>query len=101
LADLYLMYAEALNEVKGYSTEDTHWINLVRERASLPTVEESWTNYSTDPSKYTTKEGLREIIQQERAIELMFEGHRYWDLKRWKKAHVALNQPIKAWDITQ
>lgn len=101
LADLYLMYAEALNEVNGYSTETTHWINLVRERASLPTVEESWTNYSTDPSKYTTKEGLREIIQQERAIELMFEGHRYWDLKRWKKAHVALNQPIRAWDITQ
>lgn len=101
IADLYLLYAEALNEVNGYSPETTYWINLVRQRAGLPTVEFSWDNYSTDPSKYKTKEGLRAIIQQERSIELAFEGHLYWDLKRWKTAHVELNKPIKGWDITQ
>jgi hypothetical protein len=101
LTDLYLLYAEALNELNGYSTETTHWINQVRERVSLPSIEESWTNHSTDPTKYLSKDGLREIIHQERGIELMFEGHRYWDLKRWKKAHIDLNQPIRAWDITQ
>lgn len=101
MADLYLLYSEALNEINGYSTETTHWINRVRERAGLKSVEESWTNHSSDPNKYKSKEGLREIIQRERTIELMFEGQRYWDLKRWKTAHVELNKPIKAWDITQ
>ena len=90
-----------MNEINGYSSETTHWINLVRERAGLQTVEDAWTAHSTNPTKFQSKEGLREIIHQERAIELMFEGQRYWDLKRWKKAHIALNQPIKAWDITQ
>lgn len=101
VSDLYLLYSEALNEVNGYSAETTHWINMVRERAGLPTVEYSWTNYSNDPSKYQSKEGLRAIIQQERSIELAFEGHLYWDLKRWKTAHIELNKPIKGWDITQ
>ena len=101
MADLYLLCSEALNELNGYSPETTRWINLVRERAGLPTVEESWSAYSTDPVKYQRKEGLREIIHRERAIELAFEGHRYWDLKRWKTAHLELNQPIKGWDILQ
>jgi hypothetical protein len=101
LADLYLLYSEALNEINGYSAETTQWINLVRERAGLESVESAWSQYSIDPTKYQNKDGLREIIQQERSIELMFEGQRLWDLKRWKKAHIVLNQPIKAWDITQ
>ena len=101
LSDLYLMYSEALNEVGGYSTDATHWINLVRERAGLNTVEDSWRVYSNNPNKYTTKDGLREIIHRERTIELAFEGHRFWDLRRWKKAHVELNQVIRGWDITQ
>ncbi|WP_114781864.1 RagB/SusD family nutrient uptake outer membrane protein [Botryobacter ruber] len=101
LADLYLMYSEALNEVNGYSTETTEWINRVRERAGVPSVEEAWDQYSIQPGYYKSKENLREIIQQERAIELMFEGHRAWDLRRWKKAHQALNQPVRGWDILQ
>ncbi|HVI47500.1 MAG TPA: RagB/SusD family nutrient uptake outer membrane protein [Chitinophaga sp.] len=101
LADLYLLYAEALNEVSGYSAAATIWINKVRERAGLLSVEDAWTRFSRNPAKYTTKEGLRDIIQQERAIELAFEGQRYWDLKRWRTAHLVLNNPIKGWDITQ
>jgi starch-binding outer membrane protein, SusD/RagB family len=34
-------------------------------------------------------------------VELAFEGHRYWDLRRWKRAHIELNAPIKGWDIEQ
>jgi hypothetical protein len=101
MADLYLLYAEALNEVNGYSETTTEYLNLVRERAGIPTVEESWDLFSTQPGYYTTKENLRKIIHQERAIELAFEGQRFWDLRRWKEAHLALNQPIKGWDITQ
>ncbi len=44
---------------------------------------------------------MRLIIQQERGIELSFEGQRYWDLLRWKKAGQELNGNITGWDIRQ
>ena len=102
LADLYLLRAEALNESEGPSEEAYHWINQVRRRAGIPDVEESWTSASAkNAGKHETKEGLREIIHQERLIEMAFEGSRYWDLFRWKKAETVLNQPIQGWDINQ
>ncbi|MDP4290520.1 MAG: RagB/SusD family nutrient uptake outer membrane protein [Bacteroidota bacterium] len=101
MADLYLMYSEALNELNGPSDEAYKWIDLVRARAGIPSVEFAWTNFATDPTKYKTQSGFRDIIHHERAIEFMFEGQRYWDLKRWKTAHIELNNPIKGWDITQ
>ncbi|QKJ31046.1 RagB/SusD family nutrient uptake outer membrane protein [Mucilaginibacter mali] len=101
MADLYLLYAEALNEKGGPSPDVYLWINQVRARAGLNTVESSWTNFSSNPTKFQSKDGLREIIQRERNIELAFEGQRYWDLRRWKTAHIVLNNPIKGWDITQ
>lgn len=101
LANLYLLYAETLNEINGPSEDVYHWINLVRKRAGLKTVEESWTNYSSNPLKYQSQNGLREIIHRERLIEFAFEGQRYWDLRRWKKCIVELNKPIMGWDIAQ
>ncbi|HEX7903898.1 MAG TPA: RagB/SusD family nutrient uptake outer membrane protein [Chitinophagaceae bacterium] len=101
VADLYLLYAEALNEVSGPGSETYNWINQVRARAGLNTVESSWANFSSDNSKYTTKTGLRDIIQQERLIELAFEGQRFWDLRRWKKAHTVMSAPVKGWDTEQ
>lgn len=101
LADLYLLYAETINESQGPVAEALHYIDEVRARAGLAGVEESWSAYSNRPDKYTTKEGLREIIHGERAIELAFEGHRSWDLKRWKKSMDELNYRIQGWDITQ
>jgi starch-binding outer membrane protein, SusD/RagB family len=101
LADLYLLYAEALNEFSGPGAEVYQYLNLVRARAGLKTVEESWTNYSIFPSKYKTKDGLRSIIQQERMIELAFEGKRFWDIRRWKKAPQLMNKSIQGWDIAQ
>lgn len=102
LADLYLMYAEALNEVKSIPDEDVYkYIDIVRERANLQGVVESWGKYSTYPEKPKTKEGMREIIHQERGIELAFEGSRFWDLRRWKTAAKELNQSLKGWNINQ
>jgi hypothetical protein len=101
LNDLYLLYAEALNEVSGPSEEVYTYINKIRARAGLQTVQASWSVYSNNPTKYTTQAGLREIIQRERSIELMFEGQRFWDLRRWKTATTELNKPITGWDLFQ
>lgn len=101
LNDLYLLYAEALNEVSGPSDEIYSYLNKIRARAGLPGVEDAWSNYSVNPNKYKTQEGLREIIHRERTIELMFEGQRFWDLRRWKKAVTELNKPITGWDLNQ
>ncbi len=101
LADLYLLYAEALNEANGPSPEVYQWINPVRERAGLLSVEESWTQFSNEPEKYKSKEGLRSIIQQERLNELAFEGHRFWDLRRWKRTQAEMNKPIRGWYTDQ
>lgn len=98
LGDLYMLYAEAANETDDPTTA-LNYINLIRDRAGLKSVESSWANFSKNPTKYTTKNGLRDIIQQERLIEMAFEGSRFWDLKRWKKASQVLNQPIYGWDI--
>ncbi|NQX42288.1 RagB/SusD family nutrient uptake outer membrane protein [Pedobacter steynii] len=101
LADLYLLYAEALNEAQGPGAEVYNYVNQVRARAGLQSVQTSWTNFSNSPSKFSTQEGMRSIIQQERSIELCFEGQRYWDLLRWKTAATELNGNITGWDITQ
>lgn len=98
LADLYLLYAEALNESSGPAAS-YEWVNKVRSRAGLDGVVESWTAASINPGKPSTKEGMRDIIQQERMIELVFEGQRFWDLRRWKRASEFLNKEVKGWNI--
>jgi len=101
LADLYLMYAEALNESEGPSAAVYEYLDLIRKRAGLQGIQESWSTYSLNPGKPNTKEGLRQIIQRERNIELCFEGSRFWDLRRWKLAAQELNKNITGWDRTQ
>lgn len=101
LADLYLMYAEALNEVEGPVTAVHFYLNEVRKRAGLDPVEDAWKDNSRNPNKPKSKEGMREIIRRERLIELALEGHRYWDLLRWKLAAEYFNQPITGWDTSQ
>lgn len=102
LADLYLLYAEALNEAEGPGNADIlTYVNLIRERAGLKSVQEAWGQFSNNPSKYTSQDGLRAIIQQERLIEMGFEASRFWDLRRWKRAIEEQNKPIQGWDIAQ
>lgn len=99
LAGLYLLYAEALNEVNGPTAEVFSYVDKVRQRAGLQGVQASWTNYSKSPNKFSTKDGLRQIIHQERRIELCFEGQSGWDLRRWKELQAVLSSPIQGWSI--
>ena len=101
LAELYLNYAEAANEVNGPSQEVYSMLNSIRDRAGINGVEEAWSDatIAATVNKHTTKDGLREIIHQERLIEFAFEGHRYNDLRRWKMAEEYLNSPVKGWSV--
>ena len=100
LADLYLMYAEALNEWKATPDQEVYeYIDKVRARTGLEGVVKSWQKHSLTPDKPKNKEGMREIIRRERMNELAFEGVRFWDLKRWKLAETYLNKPIRGLNI--
>ncbi len=100
LADLYLMYAEALNEMKPSPDAEVYeYIDFVRERSGLEGVLDSWSKYSKFPEKPSSQAGMRDIIHRERLNELAFEGSRFWDLKRWKLAEEYMNQPIQGWNI--
>jgi hypothetical protein len=102
LADLYLLYAEALNEsLDAPNSEVYEYVDIVRERAGLKGVVESWRDHSILPDKPLTKTGMRDIIRQERMIELCFESKRFWDIRRWKLAHIYYNQPERSWNINQ
>ncbi|MDP4277215.1 MAG: RagB/SusD family nutrient uptake outer membrane protein [Bacteroidota bacterium] len=103
LSDLYLMCAEALNESKTQPDDEVYqYIQPIRTKAGLDKetgdLVQTWAKYSSNPTKPTTKEGMRDIIRQERMVELAFEGQRYWDLKRWMLAEEYLNKPIRGWN---
>lgn len=100
LADLYLLYAEALNEVKNAPDDEVYYyIDKVRDRTGLKGVVESWANYSIDPNKPLRKDGMRQIIYRERMNELAFEGQRYWDMRRWNLLKSYITRPIEGWSI--
>lgn len=73
LAEIYLNYAECQMEL-GNKEEALKYINLVRQRVHLPAA---------------TGADLRSEYEYERRVELMFEGRRFFDLRRWKKMAVA------------
>ena len=104
LADLYLLYAEAINELEGPNGSNQSdlftYIDRIRERAGLEGVKYSWDNFA-NTKKYQTQEGMREIIHRERLIELALEGHRYWDIRRWKTAPVYYQTPIQSWNVQE
>ena len=77
LADFYLMYAEAANEVNPNDARVLKYLNLVRERAGLPDIE------TLNPAIRGNQELQRAAIQRERQIELVTEGQRYFDVRRW------------------
>ncbi|MGN8056698.1 RagB/SusD family nutrient uptake outer membrane protein [Pedobacter sp. 22163] len=102
LGGLYLLYAEALNEEGTASKTDIlSWVDKVRSRAGLQGVATSWQTYSKNPTKPDTKEGRREIIHQERRIELCFEGQSGWDLRRWKELQGVLSRPLQGWNVNE
>jgi hypothetical protein len=101
-ADLLLFYAEALNETKEAPDDEVYqYIDMVRQRAGLKGVVESWREHSINPDKPSTREGMREIIHQERTIEFACEGVYYWDSHRWKTAIKEQNRLIQGWDVSK
>jgi hypothetical protein len=101
MADLYLMKAMALNETKGAPDREV-WdaVDIVRQRAGIPGVAESWSNdtWAKNPNKHLTQAGMRDIILKERSIEFAFEGIYFWDMILQKKAHMAFSTPIQGWN---
>ncbi len=77
LADLYLGYAEACVEVNDLETAKTY-LNKVRERAGIPDVETSWSGVAA-----LTQDKMRDIVRQERMVELYLENQNFWDMRRW------------------
>ncbi len=72
LAEAYLNYAEALNEAKGPVAEAYAAVNTIRQRSGMPPLPTG-----------LTKEQFRGRVRNERDIELAFEDHRLWDIRRW------------------
>jgi hypothetical protein len=95
--ELFLIYAEAANEAwgpngtgpNGFSAIQV--IAAIRKRAGITQPD----NYLTS---ITTKEAMRDLIRNERRLELCFEGFRFWDLRRWK---ADLTVPAKGVNINQ
>src|SRR5699024_11227814 len=73
--DIVRIYTVSLHDAlpisDGPGSVVYEYLNKVREHAGIPTVQESWDNYSTNPNQYKSKEGLREIIHRERLNELV------------------------------
>lgn len=98
--EIFLAYAEAANEAwdartpgpGGYSAYDV--IKAIRQRAGIGVG-------GNDPYLETCagdREMMRQLIRNERRIELCFENKRFWDLRRWK---ADLNVPTKGMDVQQ
>lgn len=93
VSQLYLDYAEAMNEAygpnsdpKGYGLTAVDAINIIRNRVGMPDVL---------PEFSGSAEAFRERIRNERAVELMFENHRWFDLRRWMIAEEVFSNPIQ------
>lgn len=100
MADLYLLRAECELEANGVSQKVYDDINKIRNRAGLRNVEDVYADADIvyNPGKHLEVNGLREIIQNERMIELMFEGHQYLDVRRWKRGEELFNDPVEGFN---
>lgn len=99
-AETLLNYAEAMNEAygpdndpKGYGKTAREAVNEVRNRSGV--------RMSAVEVPIGDIAAMRKAIKHERRIELAFEDHRYWDLKRWDDAKDVLNEPIRGVKVTR
>lgn len=92
LPEIYLNYAEALNEYSPGHSDIKIYVDKVRSRSgvAMPGI----------PSDLTQPQ-VREKIRNERRIEFAFEDHRIWDLRRWMQAPSILGAPLKGVEITK
>ena len=75
LADVYLMFAEASNEVSGPQPDAVALVNAIRRRGNLPAL---------GLAKFAGRQAFFDAIEQERIVELVGEGQRGFDLRRWR-----------------
>lgn len=81
LAEMYLIRAEA-NYKKGGTVQATlDDINILRERAGIPV----WTEANMVTAENGSKKDIHKIIEEERMLELAWEGHRRFDVFRWRQ----------------
>lgn len=73
LAEIYLNYVEALNEYSPGHPDILTYLNMIRSRAGVPNLQAG-----------LSQSEMRNHIRLERRLELAFEGHRYFDVRRWK-----------------
>lgn len=101
--EMFLTYAEAANEAYGprgkgshkYSAYDV--IKLIRQRAGVGT--ENGDPYLEECANDATGVKMRELIRNERRLELCFEGFRFWDLRRWNELD-KIQETAKGTDIS-
>ncbi|MCW3094308.1 MAG: RagB/SusD protein [Ferruginibacter sp.] len=94
-AEVLLNYAEALNEFSGPSTGVYQVIYDLRKRAGI--IAGANNNYGVAAG--LTKDEMRKIIQNERHVELAFEEHRFFDIRRSKIAGDVFAKPLKGLTI--
>jgi hypothetical protein len=73
-AEVLLTYAEAKNEATGPDASIYAALNDIRDRSGMPAI---------DAITFNTKDKLRQVIRNERRIELAGEGQRFQDIRRW------------------
>jgi hypothetical protein len=89
-ADILLIYAEAQNEAIGPDASVYAAINQVRARANQPGL----------PAGLSQSQ-MRDRIRNERRVELVFEEHRFWDIRRWKLGMTYFNAPVNKMKIVK
>lgn len=92
LAEVYLNYAEALNESSPGHPDIEQYVNAVRSRwgVGMPAL----------PSGLS-QAAMRERIRNERRVEFAFEDQRAWDVRRWMQGPAYLGAPLRGVNITR
>lgn len=93
-AEILLNYAEALNEAQGPVADVYDALQQIRDRAGM-------TAKLTDRNDLASQANMRNFIRKERTIELAFEDHRAWDVRRWNVAVEALSRPIYGMEVSK
>ncbi|MBS1564665.1 MAG: RagB/SusD family nutrient uptake outer membrane protein [Bacteroidetes bacterium] len=97
IAETMLNYAEALNEFSGPVTQVYNTLINIRKRAGIAAGSDGKYGLSAT----LTQAQMRDVIRNERRIEMAFEEQRYWDLRRWKLAETVLNKNLTGMTITK